>query len=139
MAGAMSWGTHAQENILDVRQNYGVGDVVTIAGVVTSGANLGSVRYVQDATAGVAVYPGNDWSAIGTTPEIGDSVVITGEISEFNGLLEVGPDQLSMEWVGAGYPLPEPQIIAPSQLGEDLEGSLVTIEAVQFEAGGQTI
>lgn len=139
LAAAMSWGTHAQENILDVRQNYGVGDVVTIAGVVTSGANLGSVRYVQDATAGVAVYPGNDWSALGITPEIGDSVVITGEISEFNGLLEVGPDQLSMEWVGAGYPLPEPQIIAPGQLGEDLEGSLVTIEAVQFEAGGQTI
>ena len=52
----------AQDNILDARTNYGIGDVVTVSGVVTSDANLGSVRYLQDATAGIALYPGADWS-----------------------------------------------------------------------------
>ena len=41
----------AQENILDMRENY-IGQTVTVTGVVTSDDNLGSVRYLQDATAG---------------------------------------------------------------------------------------
>ena len=50
----------AQDNILDMRENYNIGDVVTVTGVVTSDDNLGSVRYLQDATAGIALYPGAD-------------------------------------------------------------------------------
>ena len=48
----------AQENILDMRENYNIGQTVTVSGVVTSDDNLGSVRYLQDATAGIAIYPG---------------------------------------------------------------------------------
>ena len=43
----------AQENILDMRENYNIGQTVTVTGVVTSDDNLGSVRYLQDATAGI--------------------------------------------------------------------------------------
>ena len=46
----------AQENILDMRENYSIGQTVTVSGVVTSDDNLGSVRYLQDATAGIAIY-----------------------------------------------------------------------------------
>ena len=87
----------------------------------------------------MAIYPGADWSTFTNTPEIGDSIVVTGEISEYNGLLEIGPNQLSMNWIGAGYELPESQVITPQEMGEDFEGSLVTLESVQFEAGGEVI
>ena len=49
----------AQTDILDARINYSVGQVVTVTGIVTSGADLGSVRYLQDATAGIALYLGS--------------------------------------------------------------------------------
>ena len=78
-----------QENILDVRENYAIGQTVTVSGVITSDENLGSVRYIQDATAGIALYPGGDWSEWDATPQIGDSLSVTGEITEYNGLLEI--------------------------------------------------
>ena len=128
----------AQENILDMRENYNIGQTVTVTGVVTSDDNLGSVRYLQDATAGIAIYPGQDWSAWEATPQIGDSLSITGEITEYNGLLEVGPDLTAVEFFGAGT-LPEPLEITPSQLGENLEGQLVRVNGVTFPLAGTFI
>ena len=61
----MSAAAVAQDNILDVRENYNIGQTVTVTGVVTSDDNLGSVRYLQDATAGIVIYPGAT-GAIGT-------------------------------------------------------------------------
>ena len=87
---AVSIGAAAQMNIQDVRENYNIGQTVTVVGVVTSDDNLGSVRYLQDATAGIAIYPGQDWSSWDATPQIGDSLSVTGPITEYNGLLEIG-------------------------------------------------
>ena len=64
VAAFLSASLVAQDNILDVRQNYNIGQIVTVTGVVTSDDNLGSVRYLQDTTAGIALYPGQDWSAL---------------------------------------------------------------------------
>jgi len=36
----------AQSDIQDVRSNYSIGQTVTITGIVTSGSDLGSVRYI---------------------------------------------------------------------------------------------
>ena len=90
-------GAQAQDNILDVRDNYAIGDVVTVTGVVTNDDNLGSVRYLQDASAGIALYPGADWSDWDASPAIGDSLTVTGEITEFNGLLEIGPNLTALK------------------------------------------
>ena len=128
----------AQENILDMRENYNIGQTVTVTGVVTSDDNLGSVRYLQDATAGIALYPGQDWSAWDATPQIGDSLSVTGEITEYNGLLEVGPNLTSVEFFGAGT-LPEPLEITPAQMGENLEGQLVRVNGVTFPLAGTFI
>ncbi|MBM3456773.1 MAG: hypothetical protein FJX80_16880, partial [Bacteroidetes bacterium] len=43
------------QTIADVR-NMGIGQTVTIKGVVTNGSELGSIRYVQDATAALPIY-----------------------------------------------------------------------------------
>ena len=80
--------------------------------MVTSDDNLGSVRYLQDATAGIAIYPGADWSDWDATPQIGDSLSVTGEITEYNGLLEVGPNLMAVDFLGAGT-LPNPRLKSP--------------------------
>ena len=54
-ASLVTFTSMAQENILDMRENYNIGQTVTVTGVVTSDDNLGSVRYLQDATAGIAL------------------------------------------------------------------------------------
>ena len=101
-----------------MRENYNIGQTVTVTGVVTSDDNLGSVRYLQDATAGIALYPGQDWSAWEATPQIGDSLSVTGEITEYNGLLEVGPNLTDVTFFGQGT-VPTPLEITPSPNGED--------------------
>ena len=128
----------SQDNILDVRTNYNVGDVVTVTGVVTSDGNLGSVRYLQDATAGIALYPGADWSEWGDEPAIGDSLTVTGEISEYNGLLEVGPNLSAVTFEGTGV-VPEPLVIGAADMDESLEGQLVRVNSVTFPLAGQEI
>ena len=137
-ASLVTFTSVAQENILDMRENYNVGQTVTVTGVVTSDDNLGSVRYLQDATAGIALYPGQDWSAWDATPQIGDSLSVTGEITEYNGLLEVGPNLTAVEFFGAGT-LPEPLEITPAQMGENLEGQLVRVNGVTFPLAGTFI
>lgn len=138
VAAFLSASLVAQDNILDVRQNYNIGQIVTVIGVVTSDDNLGSVRYLQDATAGIALYPGQDWSAWEATPQIGDSLSVTGEITEYNGLLEVGPNLTEVSFFGQGE-LPEPLEITPAQMGENLEGQLVRINGVTFPLAGTFI
>ena len=129
----------AQTDILDARTNYSVGQVVTVTGIVTSGADLGSVRYLQDATAGIALYPGSDWSSWTFDPNPGDEISITGELTEYNGLLEVGPSLSNVQLLSSGNDLPDPQIITPSQMGENLEGQIIEVQGTTFEAGGQII
>ena len=127
-----------QESILEVRENAALGQTVTVVGVVTSDENLGSVRYIQDATAGIAIYPGQDWSSWGT-PQIGDSLSVTGPLTQYNGLLEVGgggdgDTLISVQLLGQGT-VPTPLEITPSQLGEELEGQLVQINGGDISIG----
>ena len=128
----------SQDNILDVRTNYSVGDVVTVTGVVTSDGNLGSVRYLQDATAGIALYPGADWSEWDDEPAIGDSLTVTGEVTEYNGLLEVGPNLSAVTFEGTGA-VPAPLVIGAADMDESLEGQLVRVNSVTFPLAGQEI
>ena len=129
----------AQSDILDARTNYSIGQTVTVTGIITSGADLGSVRYVQDASAGIALYPGNDWTDWSAEPNPGDEVTVTGEITEYNGLLEIGPNLTQVDVLSSGNPLPDALVVTPNQLNESLEGQLVVIEGTTFDAGGQII
>ena len=45
VAATVTTAAVAQNNILDVRENYNIGDVVTVTGVVTSDDNLGFVLF----------------------------------------------------------------------------------------------
>lgn len=137
-AFAMSVQAFAQMNIQDARTNFAIDDEVTVTGIVTNGESLGSVRYIQDLTAGIAIYPGTTWDGF-TAPQLGDEITVVGVISEFSGLLEVGPELTSVTINSSGNPLPTPEIITPEEMNEGLEGQLCVINGALFNAGGQLI
>ena len=103
---------------------------VTFRGVITNSSELGLIRYIQDATGGLAIYS----SIFSGQLNRGDSVEISGTIVDFNGLLELNP-------VTASNPfglttLPNPEVVTPLQLNEDLESELVRLNGVVFADGG---
>ena len=125
----------AQVDIAEAR-TMSIGASVTVTGIITNGNEFGSVRYVEDATAGIAIYPGFDWSSW-VEPVPGDEVTVSGILKDYNGLLEIDPiTDIVIE--SSGNPLPTPQIITPAQIGESTEAELVTIEDAVFTNAGQT-
>ena len=138
LAAFTAWG---QTDILDARTNYSVGQTVTVTGIVTSDGNLGIVRYLQDETAGIALYPGGQWTQNGwPDPQPGDELTMTGALSEYNGLLEVGPDGITdVTVLSTGNELPAFQTITPNDMDESMEGELAYIPDVVFTNGGTMI
>ena len=116
------------QTISDAR-NQAIGQTVTITGVATNGGELGSIRFIQDATAGLPAYGSNLGSI-----QRGDSITATGVLFEFSGLLELSPTT-SFTNHGQGI-LPEPLLIPISSANESLEGQLVKIDNVTFVQGG---
>ena len=57
----------------------------TVSGIVTVANQFGGPSYIQDNTGGIAVFY-NEFSA---AIDIGDSVIVTAKLSQFNGLTEL--------------------------------------------------
>jgi phosphatidylserine/phosphatidylglycerophosphate/cardiolipin synthase-like enzyme len=126
------------QTIADARA-AAVGASVTITGIVINGSEMGSsVRYVQDATAGIAVYPGAQWTTF-TAPNLGDNVTVTGVLSQYNGLLELGSTLTAVTVNSTGNALPTPQTTTPSSINESFEGELVSVNNVVFDLAGSVI
>ncbi|HIA06844.1 MAG TPA: T9SS type A sorting domain-containing protein [Flavobacteriales bacterium] len=123
--------SNAQTDIADAR-TFALGSTVTVTGIVTSGSELGVIRYIQDGSAGIACYPGT--GSIAFTPNRGDSITVTGSLKDYNGLLEIDPIT-SFTTISTGNTLPVPQVITPLQMDETNEGELVQIDDVIFAAG----
>ena len=78
--------------IASIKQNdgsgvpIGIGQVYTVTGIVTSSNQFGNSGpgSIQDETAGISIY-GIDFA---NQVNIGDSVTVTSELSQFNGLTE---------------------------------------------------
>ena len=120
---------YAQSTILEARGM--VGKVVTVKGIVTNGSELGSIRYFQDNTAGIAAY-GSSVSNI----KRGDSVTITGTVKSYNQLLEIDP-VTNVVINSSGNPLPAPFVLTPDQISEAYESMLVKVNHVLFSDAGQ--
>ncbi len=124
----VSYNLQAQITIAEAR-GMALGETVTVEGIVLNGETLGNGRFLQDATGAISSF-GNGIES--TT--IGDYISITGELSEYNGLLQISPIA-SFEILGS-FPTPTPQDISVSQIGEDTESELVSVENVTFSATG---
>ena len=119
----------AQSTIQEAR-NMSVGSVVTVTGIVTNGAELGSIRYFQDNTAGIAAYG----SAVDGVNR-GDAITITGTLKMYNQLLEIDP-VTSLTVNSTENPLPDPIILTPAELSETYEARLVQVKNVTLPDAG---
>ena len=115
----------------------GVPSVVTVKGVVTTDNVFDSrLRYFQDETAGIVVYQAATVKGFDISQsEIGDTIQVTGQLGEFNNLLQISiPDNPDVANVTLVYDrsedvnptsLPQPKTVVAKDLGENLEGQLL--------------
>ncbi|MCS6991126.1 MAG: phospholipase D-like domain-containing protein [Chitinophagales bacterium] len=117
-------------SIADAR-NMPLGTTVTIRGIITNGSELGTIRYLQDGTAGIGLY-----STSLSGLKRGDSVEVTGVLYSFNNLLELSP-VTSYTVISTGNPLPAPKVLTMVQgYTEQYEGQLVRFNNSQFISTG---
>ena len=76
---------------LKAARALGPGSTVTVRAVVLNGAEMGNIRYVQDAEAGLALYAQAAKLAGFGELRAGDSIQVTGQLKVYNGLLEMDP------------------------------------------------
>ncbi len=116
------------QTISDAR-NMGIGQTVTVKGVVTNGSELGNIRYIQDGTAAIPAY-GSNLSSVSR----GDSITATGALLDFSGLLEISPTNSFINH-GAGS-MPTPLVVPLASIGESIEAQLVRVDNVTFTTTG---
>ncbi len=120
---------------IETARSANLNSQVTVTGIVTSGSELGDIRYFQDETAGLAAYPGSGSVSGLESLQPGDEIEITGTLIEFNGLLELNP-VTALNVISTGNPIPEPKIISVGEIGDSFESQLVTVSCVEFNSTG---
>jgi endonuclease/exonuclease/phosphatase family metal-dependent hydrolase len=117
------------------------GTIVTIAGWVSTADEFGGPIFMQDSTAGIAVFHNPIHSAV----QRGDSVVVTGPLSEFNPisgtpgtfLRQITGSSVQFSVHPEGFQFVEPRIITFQQMNSGCcEGELVLVEDVEFSNVG---
>jgi len=122
--------TFSQTNIQQARQQS-LGSLVTVNGIITNGAELGVIRFLQDTTAGIAVY-----DAALSTLNRGDSVSITGILTDYNGLLEINSVS-NWNLISSGLAVPDAKpVTLPSGFNNNNEAQLLKLNAVHFTNNG---
>ena len=146
LACATSWFTASAQSAITIAAaralaptaNNVVGPLVTVRGIVTNGAELGStvsiIRYIQDGTAGIGVYTTGGATGPLVSPLVpGDSIEVTGNLKMFRGLLEVDPIS-SLTVLAGNRPVPAPVVFtaanAAAAFSEQYEGQLVRINGL---------
>ncbi|MFC2129209.1 phospholipase D-like domain-containing protein [Bacteroidota bacterium] len=127
MAGWVA--TEAQITMAEARTT-GAGATVTVTGIVINGDELGPIRFVQDATGGLAIY-----SPLLADVNRGDEITVTGTLKDYNTLLEMDP-VTSITVNSTGNAMPAATVLTPDQQAEQYEGMLVRIENVDFDGSG---
>ncbi len=120
-------------SVADAREEA-VGSTVTVSAVITSPTNWkDDLFFIQDeakaGSSGVAVYM---WSEVasGFDGEPGDTVTVTGELTDYFDLLEIKCTEVgSVEVTGSGT-IPDPANLDVDEVGEDYEGMLIEVQDV---------
>ncbi|MBK7629915.1 MAG: T9SS type A sorting domain-containing protein [Ignavibacteriales bacterium] len=108
-----------------------LGDLVTLRGIVTVSNQFGSPSYIQDNSGGISIY-GTTFSSL---VQPGDEVLVSGTITQFNGLNQLEFPILH-SIISSGNEV-EPVLTTPSMLSNDgvagienYEGRLVRVNGV---------
>jgi endonuclease/exonuclease/phosphatase family metal-dependent hydrolase len=132
-------------SIVDARQ-LPLGTRVTVAGRVTVANQFGGPLYMQDATAGIAVF----WEPLHIAAEIGDSIQVSGPLTVFKGgvpgadedfLLQISDTEEDDNIVYEVFDVEKvdvtPKIVNLEQLNmEANEGQLVVVQNVTIDHSG---
>ena len=119
-------------------------EIVTVTGIVTSPnfSNTGArAEYtIQDATGGIVLFAYSfDVGPDGAGLSLGDEVTITGEITPYNGLVEIEPATPADVVVeSSGNDLPAFQVLTIAQIlasPEEFESELVRIDSATIVSG----
>jgi DNA/RNA endonuclease YhcR with UshA esterase domain len=146
LAGMLTGGSAAAQTVITIAAaralaptaNGVAGPTVTVRGIVTNGAELGSsvstIRYIQDNQAGIGVYSSGGATTALLAPLVpGDSIEVTGGLKMFHGLLEVDPIS-SVTVLAGNRPIPAPVVFtaanAAAAFAEQYEGRLVRINGL---------
>ena len=107
------------------------GTSVTVRGIILNGGEFGVIRYLQDTTGGIGLYD-SDLKGL----KRGDSVEVTGNISPYNNLMEIG-SVTNFKVLSSGNQLPAPKDITFSAgFSENYECQLVKFRGVKFSTSG---
>ena len=133
--------------ISDVRTNdsngvpVNAGNTYTVTGIVTTTNQLGNSGpgFIQDNTAGIAVYG----SSFANSVQIGDSVLLTAKLSNYNGLAELSPNSsLDVKVISSGHKT-KPEVVTIKDIlnqqwdgVEEYEGKLVRLNNVTISGSG---
>jgi len=126
--------SQAQIDISEARSK-GEGALVTVQGVVTTNGEFNNrLRYIQDETAGIAIFD----EAVSDF-KIGQEIKVSGALLQYNNLLEI-VELSNAELISENNPLPEIRVLQSllAGWGESNEARLVQIDNVSFtdEPGG---
>lgn len=121
----------AQNTVAEARA-MGEGANVTITAVVTNGSEFGAVRYMQDHTAGMVAF-GSKTDGL----EFGDSIIISGTLKNYRGLLEIDPIS-NVTLLGKATVAPQPKLVNANEIGENTEGQLIRVNDATFANGGSS-
>jgi phosphatidylserine/phosphatidylglycerophosphate/cardiolipin synthase-like enzyme len=123
--------SNAQVISISAARSAAPGTQVTVRGLVTNGAELGVIRYFQDATAGLAAY-----SPSMANVKAGDSIEVTGISKNYMNLLELDPVS-SFTVISSGNKIPDPITLSSvAAFAEAYEGMLVKVKQVVITGSG---
>ena len=115
-------------NGVNLYRNYGAKVTGNVTAPYSTYSTSNTDYYVQDATGGINIFK---FGAHTVQPGLGDDITVEGELTQFNGKLEITSggdcDTLLVEINGPGSP-PAPLTVTTCDLDEDLEGLLVRVE-----------
>ncbi len=133
--------------ISDLRNNdsngvpVGVDQTFTVSGIVTASNQLGNSGpgFFQDATGGISIYA----SVFANSVKIGDSVVVTAKLTNYNGLAELTTSSSSdVKVISSNHNL-KPEVVTLTDIKdqtwdsfEEYEGKLVRINNVTISGSG---
>ncbi len=132
------------QQVLTVAEARAEGSGATVTFEAVIGRTMGAFTYLQDETAGITIREtsGSFKDAVDDgTLQPGTRVRVTGELSEYNHLLQINQDDLD-EWEILGQEeSPEPALITLQDLvdnGEQYEGMVVRVENLVTSSSDET-
>lgn len=106
---------------------------VTITGMVTVADEFNNPFFLEDETAGVAVYDGTALNQV----VLGDEIMISGTVTNYMGLTEIGSVQ-TLEIISSGNTI-SPQIVTIGDLVQEGSGGIENFEGEIFQIYNVTV